>query len=87
MFREHVGPARESKHASAESKTVSPDWHLLEERWCASRYALVDLHAGNRPGIPGRGANRVLPDYTAMGNEMARVFSNRWLPERVILKV
>jgi len=88
VFRERVGPYRESAHrnASADTANAIPDWHVLEERWCASRYALTGLYAGQKPGGPGRSATRVLPEYTTIANEMAPIFRGRWLPGRVVLK-
>lgn len=65
---------------------MTPDWHPLEERWCTSRYALTDLHAGHKAGVPGRGAGRVLPEYTSVASEMGPIFKGRWLPGRTVLK-
>lgn len=88
VLREQVGPYRESAHRNGNTDTtnVIPDWHPLEERWCTSRYALTDLYAGQKPGVPGRSAGRVLPEYTTMANKMAPIFRGRWLPGRVVLK-
>ena len=76
MFPEYIGSPRESKHAAIALKTGNADWYPLEETECTSRYALGDLYAGYRPGVPVHGASRVTPHSAVFATVIASIFSN-----------
>jgi len=88
-LRSHIG-ARETEtkfdrtdntdlfNSPVMSKDV--DWHLLEDTYVASRYAIVDVMAKPDPSLP----DRPRPQYNLITSDHNSVFSGRWLPGRVL---